>query len=93
MADDDVGHLAGHRHEVVGHRAVQELAGLAVAAFLEEGGAEALHDAAADLLVHQERVDDPAAILDDPMLQDAHEAGLESTSTRQPWMPLVKAKG
>ena len=66
MGDHDVGHLHGHRNEVVGERAIDELASLAVEAFLEEGGAEPLHDAAADLLVHQQRIDDAAAILDDP---------------------------
>ena len=75
--DDDVGHLHRHRNEVVGERAVHELARLAVAAFLEQRRAQSLHDAAAELLVHQHRIDDPAAILDDEMLQHLDEAGLD----------------
>ena len=39
-------------------RAVQELAVLVVEAFLEQRGADALDDAAADLLVDQHRIDD-----------------------------------
>ena len=52
-ADVDVGHLARHRHEIVGHGAVQQLAVLVVEAMLEQRGADALHDAAADLLVDE----------------------------------------
>src|SRR5436190_1657175 len=77
MGDDDVGHLPRHRDEVVGERAVHELAGLAVAAFLEQSRAQSLHDTAAELLVHQHRIDDPATILDDEMLQHLDESGLD----------------
>ena len=73
---DDVGHLARHRHEVVGHVAVQELAVGAVEAFLVERGADALHDAAAQLLVDQHRVDHRARVLDAPVLEQPDEAGV-----------------
>jgi len=43
---------------VVGHVGVQELAAIVVQAMLVERAADALHDAAARLLVHQLRVDD-----------------------------------
>ena len=36
MRDDDVRHLARHRHQIVGHRAVEKLRALVVEAFLEE---------------------------------------------------------
>src|SRR4051812_48640652 len=51
MRDLDIGHFAGHRHEVVGHRAVQELRLIVIERLLEERRADALHDAAAKLLV------------------------------------------
>ena len=57
-------------------RAVQQLALGVVEALLEQRAADALHDAAADLLVHQHRVDDGAAILHHPVLQQLDEAGL-----------------
>ena len=57
VADLDVGHLGRHRHQVVGHVAVEQLAALVVEAVLEQRAAEALHDAAAHLLVDQLRVD------------------------------------
>ena len=72
----DVGHLVGHRHEVVGHRSVQQVGVVAVDALLEQHRADALHDAAAHLLVHQERVDDPAAVVDRPLAEQLDEAGL-----------------
>src|SRR6185436_6723036 len=72
----DVGHLPRHRHEVVGHRAVEELARLVVEAFLVERSAHSLHHTAADLLVGEERVDHLAAVLDHPMLEEPDEAGL-----------------
>ena len=67
--DVDVGHLGGHRHQVVGHGAVGELAGLVVEAVLVERAAEALHAAAAHLLVGELRVDDATAVLHHPMLE------------------------
>ncbi len=69
--DVDVGHLGGHRHEVVGHGAAGELAGLVVDAVLVERAAEALHAAAAHLLVGELRIDDAAAVLHHPHLQQA----------------------
>ena len=69
VADLDVGHLGRHRHEIIGHVAVQELPALVVEAVLEQRRAEPLHDAAADLLVDELRVDDGAAILHHPMAQ------------------------
>src|SRR5262249_24918010 len=73
MADLDVGHLGRHGHQIVGHVAVEELAAVVVAAVLEQRRADALHDAAADLLVDQLRVDDRAAILHTPVLQERDE--------------------
>ena len=42
----------------------------------EERAADALHDAAADLLVHQLRIDDGAAVFDAPVLKQLDKAGL-----------------
>src|SRR3954469_20326515 len=75
MRDLDIGHFAGHGDEVVGHRAVQELRLIVIERLLEERCTDALHDAAAKLLVGEQRVHDASAILDDPVLQELHQAG------------------
>src|SRR4029077_14338950 len=67
VADVDVGHPAGHRHEVIHHGAVEKLALVVIQAVLEHHSANTLHDAAADLLVDQLRIDHGAAILDAPV--------------------------
>ncbi len=69
MPDVDIGHFTGHRNQIIGQIGVGQLAALIVDAMLEQGRAEALHHATADLLVDQLRIDDPAAIFDHPMLQ------------------------
>ena len=76
VADLDVGHLGRHRHQIVGHVAVEQLAALVVEAVLEQRAADALHDAAAHLLVDQLRIDDGAAVLHAPVLQQLDEAGV-----------------
>ena len=76
MGDDDVGHLARHRHQVIGQAAVAQLARAVVQALLVQRAADALHDGAADLFVHQHGVDDAAAVFDRPVLQQPDEAGL-----------------
>ena len=76
MADLDIGHLRGHRHQIIGHGGVGELAALVINAVLEERRAQPLDHAAADLLVDELRVDDRAAILDHPVLEQADEAGV-----------------
>ena len=53
----------------------QELALGVVEAFLVERAADALHHAAADLLVHQHRVDHAPAVLNHPETKDLHKAG------------------
>ena len=75
MADMDVGQFRRHRDEIVGQAPVQYLAFLVVAAFLEQRPADALRDAAPDLLLHQQRVDDPPAVLDHPVAEQPHRAG------------------
>src|SRR4051812_11372986 len=70
VRDDDVGHLECHRHEVVGERAVQELARFVIQALFVKRGADALHHPAADLLVRQEWIDHLPAILDYPVLEE-----------------------
>ena len=77
MADVDVRHLAGHRHQIVHHVAVEELASLVILAVLVKHAADPLHDAAADLLVDELRVDYGAAILDAPVFDQLHLAGLD----------------
>ena len=44
---------------------------------LEQHGADALHDATADLLIDELRIDHGAAILDAPVLQERHRAGAD----------------
>src|SRR4051812_46004091 len=72
-----IGHFARHRHQVIGHIGVGELAPLIVNAFLEQRCAEPLHHAAPDLLVNQLRVDDGAAILHDPVPEQLDEPGVD----------------
>ena len=76
MAHHDVGHFAGHRHQVVGHVAVAQRAVGVVEALLEQRAADALHDGAAHLLVHQHGVDDAPAVLHRPVLEQPDEAGV-----------------
>jgi hypothetical protein len=76
VQDLDVRHLVGHRHQVVCHGSVQEIAILAVDAFLVENRADPLHDPPAHLLVHQERIDDAPAIVDRPLAENLDESGL-----------------
>jgi hypothetical protein len=49
---------------------------LVVDEMLVEGGPDPLHDGAAQLLVDEARVDDATAVLDAPVLEQAHEARL-----------------
>ena len=62
--------------KVIGHGAGERLAGLVVGDFLEQRGADALHDAAADLAFDEHRVDHRAAILGDGVIEQFDEAGL-----------------
>ncbi len=66
----------GHRNQIVSHIGVGELTTFVIHAFLEQRGAEALHHATPDLLINQLGVDDGAAILDHPVLQQLHKAGV-----------------
>ena len=80
MAHDNVRHLVGHRHKVIGHRAVQEVGVVAEDTFLVEHGTDALDDGAAYLVVDDQRIDDAPAIGDRPIAQELDEAGVGSTS-------------
>ena len=44
---------------------------------LEQGAADALHDAAADLLIDELRIDHRAAVLDAPVLEQTHLPGFD----------------
>ena len=77
MANHDVGHFAGHWHQIIGHTAVLHQAGIVVQAFFEQCAADALHDRAAHLLVDQHRIQDPTAVLDRPVLEQLDEAGFD----------------
>src|SRR6185295_12607921 len=72
----DVRHLGRHGHQIVGHGGGEKLPGLVVDAVLEEGGADALDDGAANLLVHQPWIDDAAAIFHRPVAEKPDEAGV-----------------
>ena len=76
MAAVDVRHFHRHRHQIVGHVAVEHLPALVIEALLEQSRADALHHAAANLFVDQLRIDDGAAILDAPVPQQFDEAGV-----------------
>src|SRR6516164_1525324 len=72
MADVHVRHFGGHRHQVIHQIGVEHLAFGVIEAVLEQNSADALDDAAADLLVDELRIDDGPAILDTPVLEQAH---------------------
>src|SRR3954468_19156141 len=76
MPDIYVWHFTGHRNQIIGHVGVGELAAFVIHAFLEQRGAKALYYATSDLLIDQLWIDDGAAILDHPMLQQLHKAGI-----------------
>ena len=77
MPDIDIRHLTGHRNQIVGHVGVGELTAFIILTFLEQRSTEALYHTTPDLLVDELRVDDGAAILDDPMLQQLDKAGVD----------------
>src|SRR4029078_10742645 len=76
MPDIDVRHFAEHRNQIIAHFGILELAPVVINAFFEQRGAEPLHHPTPDLLIDQLRVDDRAAILHHPMLQQLDEAGI-----------------
>ena len=69
MFDMDIGHLRRHRDQIVRQRPVGQITGTVVDAFFVERSADALNDAAAHLLVDDQRIDDAAAIVDRPKPQ------------------------
>ncbi len=72
----NIRHLIGHGHQVVGHGAIQKIAIIAVNALLIEHRADALNDTTADLLVHQKRIDNAAAVIDGPLAEHFNKARL-----------------
>src|SRR5262245_39884011 len=76
MRAHDIGHLCRHRHEVVCHGRVEELSPVVMDAVLVERAADALHDAAARLLVDELWVDDAPAVVDAPHLEELDETRL-----------------
>ena len=77
MSAFDVGHFCRHRHQIVGHIPVEKLAAIVIKAMLEQGRADTLHDAAADLLIDKLGIDDGAAVFHAPVLQKFHEARVD----------------
>jgi hypothetical protein len=77
VANLDIRHLDRHRHQIIRQRAIRELTVFAVDAFLEKCRAQPLNQASAYLLIRQHRIDDPAAVLDDPVFQDLGKSGLD----------------
>src|SRR6185295_19761787 len=77
MSAFDVGHFRCHRHQIVGHVAIEKLTALVVKALFKQCRADALYHAAADLLVDELRIDDGAAVLHAPMFQKLYEAGVD----------------
>jgi len=53
MIEHDIGHLGGHRDEIVGHRSVQQVGVVAIDAFFEKNCNNALHDPAAHLFIER----------------------------------------
>jgi hypothetical protein len=68
--------VTGHGDKVVGHCSTQQVGVLAVGALFKQNRSDALHDSAAHLLLHQERVDEPPAVVDRPVAEHADEACL-----------------
>jgi len=70
------GSFGGAGQEVIGQGAGERLASFVVGDLFEEGGADALHDVAADLAFDEHRVDHRAAILGDGVIEQLDKAGL-----------------
>ena len=64
-----------HGHQIVDHRAIQELAVRVVEAVFVQHVAQPLDDRAAQLLFREERVDQTSTVLDRPVTEDADLAG------------------
>src|SRR5262245_5124682 len=77
MLDLDLRNLGRGRHEVVHERAGEHVAVDVVGGVLVEDLADALRDAAADLAVHDRRVDHPPAVLDHHVARDVDLAGAQ----------------
>src|SRR5882762_1614533 len=77
VVEPDLGHAVGPRHFVIHERAVEKLArGRVVDRMLTHDLPDALRDAAVQLAVEQDVIDDPAAIVHRGVAQDFHDARL-----------------
>ena len=72
----NVGHFARHGGQIIRHGAVLQLACFVIDAMFEQGAADTLHAAAANLFVGELRIDHPAAILHHPMPEQLDEPGV-----------------
>jgi hypothetical protein len=76
MVEHERRRLVGARHGVVHEAAAQHLTVRVVNHFLAKRATKALHHAARDLRVREQRVDDAPAIVDDDELLDRDDAGV-----------------
>src|SRR6266511_5241374 len=76
VTDVDIRYFGGHRYEIIRYAAVEQLSARVIDAVLVERRADALHHAAANLLVDELWVDHSAAILDAPVLEQRHDPGV-----------------
>ena len=76
MLDPDRGHLRRARQPVVGEGRSERLCRLVVGHLLVERGPDPLRGAAEDLAVHDHRIDEDPAILDDHVVEDLDPARL-----------------
>ena len=74
--------FARGRQQVVGERAGENVAGVAVDDFLQQRIADALGDAAMDLAVRDHRIDDAAGVFRHQELLDRHVAGVDVDQRR-----------
>ena len=77
MRNGDVRHLRRHMHQIIGHTAGQQLPLRIIDALLERRRSQTLPHAAADLLVHEMRIDHVPAILDDPVVEQTNPAAVD----------------
>jgi len=67
VADRDIRHIGRHRQQIICECSAAELAVLGISALLVQCFTNTLNDAAANLLVDQQWIDNPATVFDHPV--------------------------
>ena len=93
VMDLDRRHLARGRRQVVRQRRGQDIAGVVVDDLLQQRIGDALRDAAVNLPVGDQRIDQPSGVFGDQELLDGDPPVSTSTSTIATWQALENVPG